>query len=64
MARRTESALARYQYIVLAVCAGGMVFCWANAALRLYGPGWDYCGSERASPSLACPVDGLIRKRK
>ena len=33
-----EIALARCQYVALAVCVVGMMFCWANAALRLYGP--------------------------
>jgi hypothetical protein len=62
--RWRERALARYQYVALLVCAGGMVFCWANAALRLYGPGWDYCGSERVSSPLVCPADVVTRKRK
>ena len=32
-------AMARwYRYIALVLCVVGMAFCWANAALRLYGP--------------------------
>jgi hypothetical protein len=38
MVRTRGKALACCQYLALLACIGGMVFCWANAALHLYGP--------------------------
>jgi hypothetical protein len=38
MVRTRSKALARCQYIALLACVAGMLFCWTNAALRLYGP--------------------------
>ena len=53
MMRTGGKRLACCQYLTLLACVGGMVFCWANAAVRLYG----------SSPRLSCAsadLDGVL----